>query len=125
MMAKSKPIDLDQAMNDSNWLTTMQEELWEIKKSKTCELVEKLIKRPIDVKRVYNLKLRPNGEVSKHKVRIVEIGFLQKPGVEFDKVYELVARMETIIIIVLTTTYKGWKIYQLDVKSLFLNAQLE
>lgn len=35
MMAEAEPINLDQVMNDSNWLATMQEKLWEIEKNKT------------------------------------------------------------------------------------------
>lgn len=51
--------------------------------------------------------------------------FLQKPGIDFDKVYALVERLETIIIVVSKATYKGWKIHQLDIKSSFLNGPLE
>ena len=76
MMVEVEPINLDQAMNDSNWLATMKEELKIIEKNKTCELIEELIKKPIDVKWVYKLKLRPNGEISKHNARLVARGFL-------------------------------------------------
>lgn len=51
--------------------------------------------------------------------------FLQKPGIDFDEVYAPVARLETIRIIVLMTSYRGWKIHQLDVKLSFLNGPLE
>lgn len=52
-------------------------------------------------------------------------GFLQKPDIDFDEVYTPITRMETLKIIVSTTTYRGWKIPQLDVKSTFLNGPLE
>lgn len=55
----------------------------------------------------------------------MEKGFLQKPGINFDEVYALVASLETIRIVVSTTTYKGWKIHQLDIKLSFLNGPLE
>lgn len=52
-------------------------------------------------------------------------GFLQKHGIYFHEVYAPLARMETIRIIVSTASYKGWKIHQLDVKSIFPNGPLE
>lgn len=52
-------------------------------------------------------------------------GFLQKCGIDFDEVYAPVARLETIKVIVSTSTYIGGKIHQLDVKSSFLNGPLE
>lgn len=125
MMDESEPIDLDQAMNGLNWLAAMQDELRSIEKNKTWELVEKEIKKPIDVKWVYKLKLRLNGKITKQKMRLVARGFLKKPGIDFEKVYAPVARLETIRIIMLTATYKGWKIHQEDVKLEFMNGPLE
>lgn len=124
-MVESQPVYLDQVVNNSNWLASMQEELMEIEKNKTFELLEKSIEKPIDVKWVYKLKLRPNGEIYKHKARLVVISFLQKPGIDFEKVYAPITRLETIKIIVLTAVYKGWEIHQLDVKPSFLNGPLE
>lgn len=75
MMDESELINLDKAMNDSNWLAAMQEELREIEKNKTWELVKNSINKAIDVNWVYKLKLRPNGGISKHKARPVGRGF--------------------------------------------------
>ena len=65
-------------MNDSNWLAAMKEELRSIEKNKTWELVEESAKRPIDVKWVYKLKRRPDGEIAKYKARLVAKGFFAK-----------------------------------------------
>lgn len=73
-------------------------------------------KKPINVKRVFKLKLRANGEITKYKARLMEIGFLQKPSINFNKVYAPIARLKTIRIVVSTPTYKGGKIHQLNVK---------
>ena len=50
MIVEADPVNLDQAMNDFSWLATMKEELREIEKNKTWELVENSINKPIDVK---------------------------------------------------------------------------
>lgn len=104
MMSKAEPINLNKAMHDSNWLATMKEELIEIEKNKTWELVEETIKKPIDLKWVYKMKQRSNGEISKQKETLVARGFLQKPSIDFDEVYASVTRLKTIRIIVSTTT---------------------
>lgn len=113
MMAESEPIDQNQAMKNSNWLAAMHE-----------ELISRSNKKPIDVKQVYKLKLRPNGEIAMYKARLVARGFLQKLGIEFNEVYAPVARLETIRVVVAIATYKGWKMHQLDIKSTFFNGLL-
>lgn len=71
----------------------MKEELRAIEKNKTCKLVQSSRKREVGVKWVYKLKLRLNGDISRYKARMVCIGFLQKPSIDFDEVYVLVARL--------------------------------
>jgi len=52
-------------------------------------------------------------------------GFLQKYGEDYYEVYAPVARMETIRLIVAVAIKHNWSMYQLDVKSAFLNGELE
>ena len=103
----------------------MKEELRAIEKNNTWELVERTNKKPIDVKWIYKVKQRPNGEIAKYKARLVAIGFLQQPGIDFNEVYAPVARIKKIRIVVSIAAYRGWKMHQLDVKSAFLNGPLE
>lgn len=51
--------------------------------------------------------------------------FLQQHGIDLNEVYAPVVRLYTIRTVVLIIAYKGWKIYQLDVKSTFMNGPLE
>ena len=67
MMVESEPIDLNQAMKESNWLISMKKELKAIEKNITRELVSRSDKK---AKWIYMLKLRPNGEISKYKERL-------------------------------------------------------
>lgn len=82
-------------------------------------------KQKIEVKWVFKIKYKPNGETTKFKVRLVAKGFLQKPGVDFTDVFAPVARLETVRLVVGITCPKNWEIYQLDVKSAFLNGPLK
>ena len=47
--------------------------------------------------------------------------YSQKHEINYDEVFALVSRLETIRLIIVTTTQDRWKIYQIDVKSVFLN----
>lgn len=97
----------------------------EIEKNKISKLIERCSKKPIDVKWTYKVKRTPNDEIAKHKARLMERDFIQKFGIDFDKVYAPVVRLETIKIIVSTAADRGWKIHQLDVNLPFLNGPLE
>lgn len=70
--------------------------------------MERSSKKEIDVKRDYKLKIKTNGYIDKYKVILMARGFLQKPGIDFNEVYPPVARLETIMIIVLIAAYKEW-----------------
>lgn len=67
-------------------------------------------KKEIDVKWVYKVNLNPKGEVVRHKVRLVEKEFLQKEGINYDEVFALVARIETIRLIVGLANMHNWSI---------------
>ncbi|GAU44417.1 hypothetical protein TSUD_100640 [Trifolium subterraneum] len=126
MIAELEPVTLDQALNDSNWKAAMVEELKSIEKNNTWELMHNTVsKRPIDVKWLFKLKMKPNGEIAKYKARLVAKGFLQKQGLDFNEVFAPVARLETIRLVVAITSYRGWSMHQLDVKSAFLNGPLD
>ena len=77
MLAESEPINMNQAMKDLNQLVDMKEEINAIEKNSTWDLVNMSYKRAIDVKWVYKLKLRPNGEIAQYKARPIARGFLQ------------------------------------------------
>ena len=55
----------------------------------------------------------------------MEKGFLHKKGINYNEVFALVARLETVRMIVAVASNRGWPMYQMDVKSAFLNGCLE
>lgn len=70
------------------------------------------------------MKRNPNGSIAKHKARLVAKGFLQRAGVGYSEVFAPVARIESIRLVVAIASAKGWPLFQLDVKSAFLNGPL-
>ncbi|WVZ16028.1 hypothetical protein V8G54_013594 [Vigna mungo] len=114
------------AIDIKEWKEAMIEELKSIEKNKTWEMVEPpQHKQPIEVKWVFKTKYKPNGDIAKLKARLVAKGFLQKPGVDFTNVFAPVARLETVRLVVVVANFQEWRIWQMDVKSAFLNGPLE
>ncbi|KAH9781902.1 hypothetical protein KPL71_008669 [Citrus sinensis] len=81
--------------------------------------------KAIGVKWVYKTKRNAKGEIKRHKAKLVAKGYSQKTGIDYDEVFALVARLETIILIISLAAQNKWKIFQMDVKFAFLNRFLE
>lgn len=82
-------------------------------------------KQAVGLKWIFKSKYDADGVLLKRKARLVAKGYSQREGVDFDEVFAPVARMETIRILLALGAHKGWPIYQLDVKSAFLNGDLQ
>ena len=65
------------------------------------------------------------GVVTRNKARLVAKGYSQEEGIDFDETFSPVARLEAIIIFLAYATHANFKVYQMDVKSAFLNGELE
>ncbi|GJX56793.1 copia protein [Tanacetum coccineum] len=75
----------------------------------------------IGTKWVYRNKLDENGVVSRNKARLVAQGYNQQEGIDYDKTYALVARLESIRILLARACTLYFRLFQMDVKSAFLN----
>jgi hypothetical protein len=89
-----------------------------------------LVETPRDVnvigtKWVLKNKQGEDGEVVRNKARLVAKGFSQVEGLNFGKTFAHVARLEAIRILLAFAAYKGFKLYQMDVKSAFLNGVIQ
>jgi hypothetical protein len=61
----------------------------------------------------------------RNKARLVTQGFSQVEGLDFEKIFAHVAHLETIRILLAFAVFKGFKLYQIDVKSAFLNSVIQ
>ncbi|XP_038702598.1 uncharacterized protein LOC119999153 [Tripterygium wilfordii] len=121
-----EPNTLGEAFKNRVWAEAMEEELKQIEKNETWQLVDlRADKEAIGVKWVYKTKLNPDNTVQKYKARLVAKGYSQQFGKDYTETFAPVACMETVRLIIALAAQKKWKLHHLDVKSAFLNGFLE
>ncbi|KAK8621081.1 hypothetical protein V6N13_067524 [Hibiscus sabdariffa] len=100
----------------------MQEELNQFDRSNVWTLVERPNdKSTIGTKWVFRNKLDESGNIVRNKARLVAQGYTQEEGIDFDETYAPVARMEAIRMLLAFACHHEFKLFQMDVKSAFLN----
>nr|GFB86839.1 hypothetical protein [Tanacetum cinerariifolium] len=123
--ASPQSIKYKEALTQSCWIEAMHEELNEFERLEVWELVP----RPdqvmvITLKWIYKVKLDELGGILKNKARLVARGYRQEEGIDFDKSFAPVARLEAIWIFLAYDAHKNMFVYQMDVKIAFLNGNL-
>jgi hypothetical protein len=103
----------------------MQEELNNFTRNEVWYLVPCPDQNVVGTKWVFHNKQDEHGMVTRNKAQLVATGYSQVEGSDFDETYELVARLESNRILLAYATYHGFKLYQMDVKSAFLNGPIK
>ena len=108
------------------WRDATDNEMTSLEKARTYTLVRLPAGRTaIGCKWVFKTKRGADGQVIKHKARLVAKGYLQRYGVDYDETYAPVARFPSIRAILALTAHHNWELHQMDVKSAYLNGDLE
>ncbi|GJY55507.1 retrovirus-related pol polyprotein from transposon TNT 1-94 [Tanacetum coccineum] len=127
------PPDHQVSAHNSKWtkdhplenIITMQEELHEFEHLEVWELVPPPDKAfVITLKWIYKVKLDELGGILKNKARLVARGYRQEEGINFEESFALVTRLEAIRIFLAFVAHMNMVIYQMDVKTAFLNGNL-
>jgi hypothetical protein len=126
LIAAEEPASVELALADASWRGAMEEEMRSIHDNQTWELTTLPAgHRAIGLKWVFKVKKDPAGLIVKHKARLVAKGYAQRQGVDFDEVFAPVARLETVRLLLALAAHSGWQVHHMDVKSAFLNGELE
>ncbi|GJZ14676.1 retrovirus-related pol polyprotein from transposon TNT 1-94 [Tanacetum coccineum] len=120
-----EPKTYKDALTQSCWIEAMQEELNEFECLEVWELVPRLDKvMVITLKWIYKVKLDELGGILKNKARLVARGYRQEEGIDFEESFAPVARLEAIRIFLAFAAHMNMVVYQMDVKTAFLNGNL-
>jgi hypothetical protein len=108
------------------WKEAVRSEMDSIMSNGPWEVVERPYGcKPVGCKWVLKKKLRPDGTIDKYKARLLAKGYTQKEGEDFFDTYSPVARLTTIRVLLSLAASHGLLVHQMDVKTTFLNGELE
>nr|GEW43059.1 hypothetical protein [Tanacetum cinerariifolium] len=120
-----EPKTYKEALTQSCWIEAMQEELNEFEHLEVWELVPRQNQvMVITLKWIYKVKLDEVRGILKNKARLVARGYRQEEGIDFEESFAPVARLEAIQIFLAYAAHKNMVVYQMDVKTAFLNGNL-
>nr|GEZ46403.1 hypothetical protein [Tanacetum cinerariifolium] len=125
-VSTAEPKNIKEAMADSTWIEAMQEELHQFDRLQVWELVDKPFgKSIIRLKWLWKNKKDEDQTVIRNKARLVAKGYAQEEGIDFEESFAPVARLKAVRIFITYAAHKSFLIFQMDVKTEFLNGQLK
>ena len=126
LLSVIKLAKVDEALSDDGWILAMKEELNQFQRNDVWDLVPKPHqKNIIGTKWVFRIKLNEQGEVTINKARLVAQGYNQQECIDYTETFAPVARLEAIRLLLSYAVNRGIILYQMDVKSAFLNRVIE
>ncbi|GKC66267.1 putative ribonuclease H-like domain-containing protein [Tanacetum coccineum] len=121
-----EPKNIKEAMSDHSWIESMQDELHQFERLDVWELVPRPDgKNIIAVKWLWKNKSDAENIVIRNKSRLVAKGYKQEEGIDFEESFAPVARLEAVRMFVAFAAHKNITIFQMDVKTAFLNGPLK
>ena len=109
-----------------DWVNSMHEELHQFVRNDMWELVP----RPrgvnvIETKWIFKNKSDEHGTMIENKSKLIAQGYTQVEGIDFDETFAPVTRLKSIRILLAIASHLNFKLYQMNVKSAFLNRMLQ
>ncbi|GJW78862.1 retrovirus-related pol polyprotein from transposon TNT 1-94 [Tanacetum coccineum] len=121
-----EPKNIKEAMADHSWIESMQDELNQFKRLQVWELVPQPEgKNIIALKWLWKNKCDAENIVVQNKTRLVAKGYKQEEGIDFEESFAHVARLEAVLMFIAYVAHKNITIFQMDVKTAFLNGPLK
>ncbi|RVW67678.1 Retrovirus-related Pol polyprotein from transposon TNT 1-94 [Vitis vinifera] len=129
MGLEDDPISVSQVKQSSNsekWIEAMKDEMKSMKDNGVWDLVElpKGVK-PIGCKWIFKTKRDSKGNIVRYKARLVAKGFTQKEGIDYKETFSPVSSKDSFRIIMALVAHYDLELHQMDVKTAFLNGNID
>ncbi|GJR90703.1 retrovirus-related pol polyprotein from transposon TNT 1-94 [Tanacetum coccineum] len=118
--------NIKKAMADHSWIESMQDELNQFERLQVWELVPRPGgKNVIALKWLWKNKCDAEHIMVQNKSRLVAKGYKQEEGIDFEESFAPVARLEAVRMFIAFAAHRNITIFQMDVKTTFLNGPLK
>nr|KYP59540.1 Copia protein [Cajanus cajan]KYP59551.1 Copia protein [Cajanus cajan] len=125
-VSQVEPKKINEALHDEHWLMAMQEELNQFARNEVWDLVPLPSDYPvIGAKWVFRNKLDESGIIIRNMARLVAKGYNQEEEIDYDETFAPVVRIEVIRLLLAYASIMNFKLYQMDIKSVFLNGFIQ
>jgi hypothetical protein len=125
LVSSIEPFRVEEVLQDPDWVLAMQEELKNFKRYEVWSLVPRPKQNVVGTRWVFRNKQDEHGVVTRNKARLVLKGYAQVVGLDFEETFAPVARLESIRILLAYAAHHSFKLFQMDVKSVFLNGPIK
>ncbi|GKB36923.1 retrovirus-related pol polyprotein from transposon TNT 1-94 [Tanacetum coccineum] len=125
-MSRTEPENIKEDMADSAWIAAIREEIYQFEQLDVWKLVDRpLCKNVINMKWLWKNKRDEENTIIRNKACLVAKGYGQQEGIDFKESFAPVARLEAVRLFVAYAVHKSFPVYQVDVKTSFLNGPLK
>nr|GEW25063.1 retrovirus-related Pol polyprotein from transposon TNT 1-94 [Tanacetum cinerariifolium] len=126
LLSSIEPANMAEALTDADWVSAIQEELDQFASLKVWRLVSRPKGKSV-IKTKWNFKNKKDESslVIRKKARLVAVSYSQQEGIDYDETFAPAARIEAIHLFLAYAAHKDFTVYQMDVKTTFLNGILK
>ena len=125
-LSQVEPSKIEDALQDESWVEAMHDELHQFQRNDVWTLALRLERvNIIGTKWIFHNKTNEEGNVIWNKARLVAQGYTQVEGVDFDEIFAPITCIESVRVLLALACHLKLKLYQMDVKSAFLNGFLK
>ena len=122
----TEPSSFQETVQQLIWVDAMVQEYDSIVKNSAWEIVPRPVDKSVVGSRwIYKVKQVVDGSVEKYKARFLARGFSQIEGIDYGETFAPITRYSSIRSILALSAQMGWRIHQMDVKTMFLNGIIE
>nr|GFC13129.1 retrovirus-related Pol polyprotein from transposon TNT 1-94 [Tanacetum cinerariifolium] len=126
LLSSIEPANVAEALRDADWVSAMQQELDQFARLKVWRLVPRPEgKSVIKTKWIFKNKKDESSLVIQNKERLVAVGYTQQEGIDYDETFAPVDQIEAIRLFLAYAAHKDFTVFQMDVKTTFLNGNVE
>ena len=129
LVEHDEPATYEEAMEgpeSEKWLEAMKSEIGSMYENQVWTLVDiPDDRKAVENKWIFKKKTDADGNVTVYKARLVAKGFRQIQGVDYDETFSPVAMLKSVRILLAIAAYFDYEIWQMDVKTAFLNGNIE